>query len=495
MSSLKKLANQTFIYGGTTIIGRVLNYLLVPIYTYIFPLNEYGIVSILYAWVSLLNVLMSYGMETAFFRFNEQAEDNQKNKVYGTSLISIFITSVLFLFGMFYFQQNVANFVGYSQHPDYIVWFALIIAFDALCVIPFARLRAQNRPLKFAFIKILNIASNIVFVLFFLFACPWMLEKNILPDLINIIYDKNIGIGYIFISNLIASGITLIFLFSEIHIHRISFSWYLWKNMIYYAFPLLILGLAAIVNETMDRVLLKALLPLSPDSADSQIGIYGACYKISIMMTIFIQAFKYAAEPFFFSKYKDSDAKQTYSNVMTYFVIACSFIFLAIMLYMDIAQYFVGEKFREGIGIVPILLLGNLFLGVFYNLSIWYKLTGQTRFGAYITLIGAAITLALNYALIPVFGYVGSAWATFICYFIMMILSYLLGQKYYYVKYDLKRVLGFFILAVVLYVGSLFNPFTLLLPKLALNTVLMFVFIFVVFLSEKKKIVMVFNRK
>ena len=435
MSSIKKLAGQTVIYGGTTIISRLINYLMVPVHTYIFGTGEYGVVGELYAYVSLLIVLLTYGMETAFFRFNSTVPDDEKNKVYGTSLVSLLVTSMIFIVAILYYNQDVASLLSHDNHPEYITWFALVIAFDAISTMPFARLRAQNRPQKFAFVKFANIFVNVFVTLFFLILCPWLLKMNVMPDVVNAIYNKEIGIGYIFLANLAASAVTLLLLFSEIHPSRLSFNWKLWKQMISYAFPLLIFGLAGIVNETMDRILLKELSPA--DIAQSQVGIYSACYKISILMTIFIQAFKYAAEPFFFAKAKDSDAKRNYSLVMTYFVLTCSFIFLGVMLYIDVVQHFIGKDFREGIAVVPILLMANLFLGIFYNLSIWYKLTGQTRFGAYISIIGAIITLALNYFLIPVMGYMGSAWATFICYGSMMVISFIIGQKYQqYMQYQ-----------------------------------------------------------
>ncbi|MEG2070863.1 MAG: polysaccharide biosynthesis C-terminal domain-containing protein, partial [Bacteroidales bacterium] len=258
------------------------------------------------------------------------------------------------------------------------------------------------------------------------------------------------------------------------------------KEMFIYAFPLLILGLAGIVNETMDRVLLKNLSP--PDIAQSQVGIYSACYKISIMMTIFIQAFKYAAEPFFFNKSKDKDAKETYAEVMTVFVLICSVIFVGIMLYIDIVKYFVGIQYHVGLEVVPILLLANLFLGIFYNLSIWYKLTGQTKFGAYISIFGAIITLVLNYCLIPVMGYMGSAWATLACYFSMMALSYLFGQKYYHINYNLSKIVFYIAFAVIIYGISTLFHFESLGWKMAINTTLLLLYLVTIFFVEKRYI-------
>lgn len=487
MSSIKKLAGQTVIYGGTSIISRLIGYLMVPVHTYIFNPSEYGVVGELYAYVSLLIVLLTYGLETAFFRFNSIVPDDEKNKVYGTSLVSLLITSVIFIAAMLFYNQNVASLLNHGDHPEYITWFALVIAFDAISTMPFARLRAQNRPRKFAFVKFANIFVNVFVTLFFLIVCPWLLKMNVMPDVVNAIYDKEIGIGYIFLANLAASAVTLLLLFSEIHPSRLSFNWKLWKQMIFYAFPLLIFGLAGIVNETMDRILLKELSPA--DIAQSQVGIYSACYKISILMTIFIQAFKYAAEPFFFAKAKDSDAKRNYSLVMTYFVLTCSFIFLGVMLYIDVVQHFIGKDFREGIAVVPILLMANLFLGIFYNLSIWYKLTGQTRFGAYISIVGAIITLALNYFLIPVMGYMGSAWATFICYGSMMVISFIIGQKYYHVDYQVGKIFGILALSIGLFVVSLFNPFDSMILKMSFNTLLLLIFVAVEYGVERKNLV------
>lgn len=487
MSSIKKLAGQTVIYGGTSIISRLINYLMVPVHTYIFGTGEYGVVGELYAYVSLLIVLLTYGMETAFFRFNSTVPDDEKNKVYGTSLVSLLVTSMIFIVAILYYNQDVASLLSHDNHPEYITWFALVIAFDAISTMPFARLRAQNRPQKFAFVKFANIFVNVFVTLFFLILCPWLLKMNVMPDVVNAIYNKEIGIGYIFLANLAASAVTLLLLFSEIHPSRLSFNWKLWKQMISYAFPLLIFGLAGIVNETMDRILLKELSPA--DIAQSQVGIYSACYKISILMTIFIQAFKYAAEPFFFAKAKDSDAKRNYSLVMTYFVLTCSFIFLGVMLYIDVVQHFIGKDFREGIAVVPILLMANLFLGIFYNLSIWYKLTGQTRFGAYISIIGAIITLALNYFLIPVMGYMGSAWATFICYGSMMVISFIIGQKYYHVDYQVGKIFGILALSIGLFVVSLFNPFDSTVLKMSFNTLLLLIFVAVEYAVERKNLV------
>ncbi|MDD4394728.1 MAG: oligosaccharide flippase family protein [Bacteroidales bacterium] len=482
MPSIKKLVGQTAVYGFSTILGRLLNYLLVPLHTYLFQPAQYGIVGELYAWVSLFVVILTYGMETAFFRFSQI--DEYKNKCYSTAIVSLFTTSVIFSVLCSCFAQPIAGWMQYGNHPEYITWIAIIISIDALTSIFFASLRLQMKAVKFAIVKITNILVNILLNLFFLLLCPYLLKNGIATEFLNTIYNPEIGVGYIFIANLAASIVTLVMLAPDIFKIRVTFSWSLWRKMFAYAFPLLILGLAGIVNETMDRVLLKNLSPA--EIAQSQVGIYSACYKISIMMTIFIQAFKYAAEPFFFSKSKDADAKATYAVVMKYFVLCCAVMFLGIMLYIDIVKYFVGPEYHQGLVVVPILLLANLFLGIFYNLSIWYKLTGQTRFGAYIALIGAAITLGLNYLLIPVIGYLGSAWATFACYFCMMVLSYILGQKYYHVNYQIGKILFSIAAAVAIYYGSTFLPIENFSLKMVVNTCLLIGYIFVIILAERK---------
>ena len=447
-SEVKKLAGQTAIYGGTTVLSRLLNYLLVPLHTYLFSnAADYGVVGELYAWTSLFIVILTYGMETAFFKFSQ--DEGVKDRVYSTVVGSLLVTSTLFIVLCSVFAQPIADWLRYPAHPEYVRWFSVIIGVDALTSIFFAHLRFLNKALRFAAVKLTNILVNVILNLFFLLLCPWLLTKNPDSAFVNAIYNPEIGVGYIFIANLVASVVTLLMLFPGILRQKFVFDWQLWKKMFRYAFPLLIFGLAGIVNETMDRVLIKRLsLAAEPQAS---VGIYSACYKISILMTIVIQAFKYAAEPFFFRKAKDKDAKETYAEVMTLFVLVCSVIFTGIMLYMDIVQYFVGETYRVGLPIVPILLMANLFLGIFYNLSIWYKLTGQTKFGAYIAIFGAVITLVLNWLLIPRFDYMGAAWTTFACYLSMMVVSYLLGQKYYHVDYDLKRILFYLLFAVAVY--------------------------------------------
>ncbi len=481
---IRKLAGQTAIYGVSTIVARLMNYLMVPIHTRIFAPPDYGIVGEMYAYVSLLIVLLTYGMETAFFRFYEK-NNPDKERVYNAANISLVVSSAFFILLIFLVAQPLADMIRYPQHSEYVRWFALIIAFDALSTIPFAKLRAINRPKMFAFIKIFNISVYVTLNLFFLLLCPYLFKNGLFTGLTNMVYDSSIGVGYIFIANLAASGITLVMLYIIVPISKFRMESAVWRKMIRYAIPLLIFGLAGIINETIDRILLKYLSPA--DIAMSQVGIYSACYKISIMMTIVIQAFKYAAEPFFFSQAKESNAKLLYADVMKYFVIVCSFIFLAIMMYIDVVKYFVGKDYFEGLVVVPILLLANMFLGIFYNLSIWYKLTDKTRFGAYLSILGAVITLVLNYLLIPILGYLGSAWATFFCYTSMMVASYFIGQKHYHVNYNVKRILLYILVPVALYYGSTYIVTDMQWVHWTINTLLLISFVVMVIVIEKSK--------
>lgn len=489
LNPLKRLAGQTAVYGSTTIIARLVNYLLVPIHVRIFLPEQYGIVGEMYAYVSLLMVILTYGMETAFFRYTELETD--KKKVFSVALFSLISTSLVFVLLIILFAQPLSNLILHPGHKEYIIWFALILAFDVISTIPFARLRSRNKAGRFAWIKMTNIAVNVILNLFFLLLCPFLMRNGILTGLLALVYDPSVGVGYIFIANLVASMVTLLLLLPEMFGMKLKIDFALLRKMLWYAFPLLIFGLAGIVNETMDRIFLKFLSPAG--IAMKQVGIYSACYKISILMTIFIQAFKYAAEPFFFSQAKDTNARYLYAQVMKYFVIACSAIFLFIMLYMDIVKHFVDVRYYEGLKVVPVLLLANMFIGVFYNLSIWYKLTNQTRYGAYLSVFGAVLTIVLNYALIPVIGYMGSAWATFICYFSMMVASFVLGQKFYRVEYNLKAIGGYFGLALALYLAHTLLPLPGVAWRLSIGTVFILLYLGTLFFFEKKNLIKLFK--
>jgi len=482
LNPLKQLASQTAIYGLSSIVGRLLNYLLVPLYTRYFLPAEYGVVTELYAYVAFLVIILTYGLETAFFRFAQK----QYNKalVYSTSLISLLISSSVFLLLMICFNQNLANWLEYPNNPEYIVYFGFIIAIDAVSSISFAKLREQGQATRFALVRLVNIFINIGLNLFFIIYCPYALSNNLpTTNFVMSLYDPNVGVGYIFIANLIASLITILMLMPEMIKSDWTFNTNLWKKMMAYALPLLIAGLAGMTNETVDRILLKKLLPDGIDKMNS-IGIYGAFYKISIIMLLFIQTFRFAAEPFFFAQEKKYNSRKIYADVLKYFTILSSFIFLFVLIYIDIFKHFIGSLFHseDGLYIVPILLMANLFLGIYYNLSVWYKLTEKTGYGALLSIFGAGITLGFNILLIPKIGFVGSAWATLFCYFSMMVASYFLGRRNYYIPYDVKRIFSYIFSSFILYRISLYYN-----TNMAINTVYLLLFILIVYILEKSK--------
>jgi O-antigen/teichoic acid export membrane protein len=486
LNPLKKLASQTAIYGLSSIVGRLLNYLLVPLYTRVFTPEQYGVVTEMYAYVSFLIIILTYGMETAFFRYTQNESD--KEKVYSTTLISILSSSIFFIIIINIFAESIAKLIGYENKSNYIIWFAWIIGLDAISAIPFAKLREQKKAKKFAAYRLLNIFVNIFFNLFFILFLPkaYANSNSLFHQLALSIYNPHMGEGYVFVSNLISSIFTLLlFLPSFIKINW-TFDKLLWKKMIRYALPLLIAGLAGMTNETMDRILIKYLLPT--DISMIQLGIYGACYKVSILMTIFTQAFRFAAEPFFFAQEKESGSGKLYADVMKYFTIVGMVIFLGIMLFIDIVQQFVGEQYRVGIAVVPILLLANVFFGMFFNLSIWYKLSGETKYGAFLSIFGAILTIVLNIILIPKMGYMGAAWATFICYLSMLIASYLIGQKKYYIPYQVWHIVRIILIALLLYVLSIYiEPYISIFVKYVLNSTFLIFYLLLLFFLERPK--------
>ncbi|MFH1936884.1 MAG: oligosaccharide flippase family protein [Bacteroidota bacterium] len=496
MNPIKRLAGQTAIYGIPSILTRFLNYLLVPLYTYgILTPAEYGVVNVFYSYSALLMVILTYGMETAFFRFSETHPD--RKMVFSTGLTSILVSSGLFLILTNLFPSTIATWIDYSQYPVFIIWFAWILALDAIAAIPFAKLRADNRPGRFALVKSVSILSNVFLNLFFLLLCPWIYKhhgESFGGQLIDLFYRPDWTIEYIFISNLIASLVTLVMLLPQVLRIKWAFDPVLWQRMLIYALPLLIAGMAGIVNETFDRLLLRYLLP--SDIAEDQVGIYSACYKIAVLMVLFIQAYRFAAEPFFFAQMKNKDAKEVYARVMDYFVISVSLIFLVTMLYLDyVFIYFIGADFRSARNVIPILMMAKLFLGIYFNISIWYKLTGKTMWGALITIAGDIVSVGLNIYWIPrspdhlIYGYLGSAWATFFCYATMMLLGYLIGQKYYPIRYNLRKVIGFPLLAASVYIVSRILAVENTLSGILINTSLFILFLAIIAFVERKDMV------
>jgi O-antigen/teichoic acid export membrane protein len=449
MGIIKKLASQTAIYGISSIFGRFLNYLLVPLYTYSFSAAEYGVVSEFYAYAGFFSVLLLFGFETGYFRFRDK-EHQGRDIAYSTALIFVVLVNLGFLLFILLVNQRLSAALHYANHPEYVLCFTLILILDAIASIPFARLRAEDKSFRFAGIKVTEILITVLLSLFFIIYWPKLYEEN--PhSWIAKIYDPAIGVGYIFIANLIASIFKFILLTPQLAGLAWGFDRALFARMIRYSLPMVVIGFAGIINEMLDRALLKYLLPYDLQTNMKMLGIYSACYKLSILMSLFIQAFRYAAEPFFFAYSGNSDARTVYAKVLKFFVIFCVFIFLLVTLFIDFFKYFVGEEFRAGLEVVPILLLANLFLGIYVNLSIWYKLTDRTLMGAFVSLAGAALTIVLNIWWIPEFGYVGSAWATLACYASMAIASYILGRRYYPVAYDVKRVIAYITLGVGLY--------------------------------------------
>ncbi len=481
MNPLRSLFGQTAIYGLGTVLPRLLNYLLLtPFFTRVFKSGEYGIVTELYAYVVFLMILLTYGMETGFFRY--ASKNRRSGEVFDTSIISLFVTSFLFALTVGLFSEGIAGFIGYSDHPEYIVWIGLIVSIDAFVSIPFARLRLEGKAIRFAAIKIASVLVNVLLNLLFL----WVLPSYASADnhgIIQLIYNEDIGVGYVFISNLIASGFTLLLLAGELIRTKLDFSIGLWKSMIIYSLPLLFSGLAGTINEALDRVLLKHLLSGDMDPM-AELGIYGANYKLAVLMTLFVQMFRYASEPFYFNRYKDKGSLKLFSDVMKYFIIAGLIIYMGVILYLDVFKYFIGPSYHEGLRIVPVVLFANLLLGIFFNLSIWYKLKNITKFAVVLTGGGAIITFIVNWFFIPVYGYVASAWAHLICYAFMVTASYILGRKYLPVKYDLKQIV-FYIAGcfILIKVASLIEVEKLVL-QLIVNTGFLLAFVGYVLVNE-----------
>lgn len=451
MANYKRLFGQTATYGISSIIGRLLNYFLVPLYVRIIPPEEYGIVTELYAHIALAMVVFTYGMETAYFRFAVKVQD--EHKLFSTSFLSLLFSSLILGGLIIAFSSPIAGWLEYPGKERFIIYLAVILATDAISAVPFARLRQQNRPGRFVAGRMLNIFINIGLNLYFLVACPFLLAHGL--DYLVWFYNPDWKVEYIFISNVVASIVVLLFLSREWLSVRWVFNTPLWKEVMIYALPLLPAGLAGMVNESFSRIMLADLLPYSVEENRRLLGIFGANYKLSMLMTLAIQAYRMAAEPFFFSLMKQQDARLHYARIMNVFVAVCGIIFLGIMMHISIIKdLFLGNRFpdyQEGTGVVPVLLYANLFLGIFINLSIWYKLADKTGYGARFTIFGALITIGLNFLLIPVWGYMGSAWATFICYFSMMVYCYLSGRKRYPIPYQVGKITGYLLLAAFLY--------------------------------------------
>ena len=459
---MKSLAKDTAIYGLCSILGRFLNWMLVPLYTYkLVNTGEYGVVTNIYAWTALLLVILTYGMETGFFRFINRKEEQAPMRVYTTTLYCITFTSSVFIFFCILFLNPLSDILGYLHHPEYIGMMACIVAVDAICCIPFAYLRYQGKAIRFAAIKLISIFLNIFLNLFFLVLCPIL--HGISPGLIHWFYRPDYGVSYVFIANLISTVSATLLLMPEIRKARFYVNFNLLKKILNYSLPLLLLGVTGIMNQTIDKIIFPFIMP-DRAVADSQLGIYGACFKVAMVMMVFTQAFRYAYEPFIFAQNKGGDKRSEYADAMKFFVIFSLLIFLGIMLYLDILKYIIREDYWEGLAIVPVTLISFLFQGIFFNLSLWHKLIDKTKYGAYFTLIGLVITFGLNVLLVPLCqqtigqGYWGAAIASFTCYLTIMLISYYFGQKYYPIAYNLKSMGLYFVVALGLYAVSKVSP-------------------------------------
>ncbi len=487
MSLIKKLAGETALYGLSSIVGRLLNMLLVPFYTRVLDTtNEYGAVIDLYATSAFIMVLFSYRMESAFFRFGTPLQDREKT--FGAGMMSLFVTTALTAGLLLFFAQPIADVLQYPQHPEYIRWFTLILAFDCLAELPFARLRLEQRPRRFVAIKLTNIAVNIGMNLFWLVFCPWAADQGM--NWVHAVWTPGLGVAYIFLSNLLASVVTLLLLSPQIRAIRWTFDPVLWKRMILYAAPLIIVSLAGIVDEMFSRSMLKYLLPGTAQENLGQVGIFGANYKLAALITLFTQAYRYAAEPFFFRHAAEKDAMRTQAQVTKWFTITSAAGMLAILLFLDIVKYFIAPQYWSGLHVVPVLLLANLLLGVYYNFSIWYRLKDRTGLGAWISIAGAVITILLNLILIPLYGFTGAAWVTLVCYTFMSAATWYTGQKHYPVPYEIGRMALYVLLVFVLWViNRLLQPFVVDIPIVlwSVRVVLLGVFAGAVYQGELKK--------
>lgn len=491
---IKALAGQTVIYGMGTIVPRLLNYLLVPLYTRVFVAGVYGQITDLYAWIAFLLALLTYGMETTFFRYTQK--DNP-DKVFNNIVSCIITTTSVFLIFYAIFYKNFAHLIQYEHNTQYVLFLGIIVALDALTAVPFAKLRKNNQAKLFTIIKIANVTLNVGLNLFFLL---------VIPETALAISSKIFGpqaglLVWVLISNVLSSLLSLVLLLPQFKGFKFELDKSLIRPMLAYSLPILLISLVGMVNEVADKILIKYLTPI-PDAellselsmtgeeyALQQLGIYGANFKLAVLMTIFIQMFRYASEPFFFSKAKDRNAPELYAKVMTYFVIFCLLIFLGVMLYKDVLKYFVGaagSDYHEGLIIVPIVLIANMFYGIVFNLSIWFKLTDRTASGTIISIIGACITLLCLFILVPKIGYLGAAIAHLGCYTVMMLVSYFWGQKVFPVPYQVGRIIMYMVLAIGLYLFStLFNDLNLTI-KLTINTLLIITYLMTVFVFERK---------
>ncbi|MGM8360809.1 oligosaccharide flippase family protein [Flavobacterium sp. ARAG 55.4] len=486
MGLYKNLFKQTAIYGLATVLPRMFSFLLVPLYTDLLPKAEYGKVTIIFAWMIFFNVILAYGMETAFFRFYNKEEN--KKTVIETSMVSIFWTTLVFLFAALLFRTSLADWSGIdSQYISYAIW---ILALDALVIIPFSKLRALQKSMTYAIIKIGNVLVNLLLSVLFLIYLPKLSAVNP-TGLISSFYIENFQIGYIFLANIIASLLTFVVLSPDYVFLKWKFDFGLWKKMMVYGLPILVAGIAFAINEQFDKILLDRLLPRN--IAEDAVGEYSACYKLGLFMVLYRTAYTLGIEPFFFSHASDKNAPQTYAMVTKYFVIFGSFIMLSVIVFADLFKLLMirDESYWVAMKVVPLIILANFCLGIYTNLSVWYKLIDKTYIGAYISIVGAIITLVLNFLLIPSHSYLGSAIATLAAYGSMMLISYYLGNKYYPIPYDFKKIGGYLGLSVLFSVIS----FYYFRQNYFVGIALLLSFLYFIYYNEKTTLLNILKRK
>jgi O-antigen/teichoic acid export membrane protein len=451
MSGIKKLAGQTLWYGVPRIFSRFLYFGISLLGFRLFDPNGSAPYTQIYAVIPFLNVVFTYGLETSYFRF---AQTHDRQKLYNTLTASIIVSTFSLTLLLFLFKGSITDFLEMHKHPEYVTWMIWITFFDALTTLPLAKLRLEERPRKYAAINMAAVLLNIAFVLFIFYVARPAYEKD--PDSFpGNLFNPRIGIGYFMLANIFGSAFCLLLLYKEFISFRFRIDKTLWKEVMTYSYPLLIVGFGGMVNEMISRVIYPKVLDLDPVREEFELGVFGANYKLAVLITIFIQIFRMAAEPFFFNQSKNEGAQRTYARVMKFFVIACCFMFLVVSLFLDLWQLLIASKhpeYAEGIHIVPIISMASVFLGIYYNLSVWYKLTNKNMAGAMITIAGAVVTIVLNIVLIKLFRYTGAAWATFLCYLFMMVVSYQLGQKYYRIPYAKKKLITYLVIVTLLYI-------------------------------------------
>ncbi len=474
MSKLKSLAKDTAIYGLSSILGRFLNYLLVPLYTAKMSVESgnYGVVTNIYAWTAIILVFLTFGFETTFFRFASK-ENGNVSKVFSMSMQVVGALCGVFLLAVFLLLPSVSDALGYARNPEFVAMMAVVVALDALQSIPFGLLRFQKRPVKFASLKLLNIFLNIGLNIFVFVAMPYIDSKE--PGIFGKFYDPHNHAFYVFFINLLCTSFITLFMVKELKMFRFTGDKRLLKEMLRYSWPLLLLGIAGILNLNADKIIYTYLVPGQEGIVD--LSIYGACVKVAAIMVMLMQAFRYAYEPFVFGNSKEKDSKVLYAKAMKYFIVVAMIAFLVVMFYMDILRNIISPGYWQGLKVVPIIMAAEIFMGIYFNLSFWYKLNDETYWGAIFSFLGCAVLFAINIIFVPRFGYIACAWASFAAYFVAMVVSYIVGQKRNPIKYDLRGIFKYTALFAVVYGVSLANPIENSILKMLMNTFLLLVFV------------------